>query len=196
MAYVETCVCGLFRGERVLGDCPDATVPICTDRRSAAMTTTDPPAPSDEKLREEAACLFLCSTRAPLVTSYLAGHHSRDAEVNALRSAPDELTAAHMAGFHSRDAEVEALRAERDKERQLHDEACELVVGQRAERDKLHRAMAWREEHHMLVRSSASFWLLSVAPEFANESHDGTPAGRAAALVRLWDRITPALPEK
>ena len=189
MAYVETCACGLFRGERTFGHCPDATVPICTDRsgtanRADGATVTTPPEPkatepSDafpgaSRVREELTKLGFVNVKndaeAGYILGFARGRASRDAEVAGLRA---RVLECETLDSHLVDAlaEVEALKAERDK---------------------LHAAIAWREKHPRLVHDAGKRWYAVGCSEFspAKEEHDDTDAGRAAALVRLFERCT------
>lgn len=101
-------------------------------------------------------------------------------------------------------AEVEALKAELEVAegtiRQM-DNAVEVCRGnvraEQTERDKLHAAMAWREKvGPRLHDRSCLCWVISPlewSPSLGpleHAPHDGSPAGRAAALVRLWERCT------
>ena len=100
-----------------------------------------------------------------------------DAELSALWvNAPGGRGASNRAlynaGRASRDAEVEALKAERDN---------------------LHAALAWREKSiasvHCYDGATSPYWALCRENElWETEPHDGTDAGRSAALVRLWER--------
>jgi hypothetical protein len=79
-------------------------------------------------------------------------------------------------------AELEDARRRRDELEQL-----------KAERDKLHAALAWLAAGALRVAAERTCWLMwrSASVTVADrEPHDGTPAGRAAALVRLWERVT------
>lgn len=63
------------------------------------------------------------------------------------------------------------------------------VEALKAERDKLHAAIAWVEGHAGgLEWRELVLAYTDMAQVIWYEHHDGTPAGRAAALVRLWER--------
>lgn len=57
-------------------------------------------------------------------------------------------------------------------------------------RDKLERALAWRENQHYVGYRPTRWEYISSGVLRDEEPHDGTPAGRAAALVRLYERVT------
>lgn len=64
------------------------------------------------------------------------------------------------------------------------------VEALKAERDKLHAALGWMfDDCDNRVFTSRSIHA-DVGSRRVNELHDGTPAGRAAALVRLFERCT------
>lgn len=57
--------------------------------------------------------------------------------------------------------------------------------------DKLERALTWREANPSFVHDAGKCWY-AVGTSLhspGSEPHDGTPSGRAAALVRLWERV-------
>lgn len=133
---------------------------------------------------------------------YNAGRASRDAEVEALKV---ELTTATE--------QLEVSRADADTQRVLAQQyerdwyaaksefgdamatARGALLAAEAERDKLHAALAWREKNiasvHCYDGATAPYWALQRDRElWETEPHDGTQAGRAAALVRLFERCT------
>lgn len=62
--------------------------------------------------------------------------------------------------------------------------------------DKLERTLAWREQNLFRLRSlQYPFeWVYGELDKpIEREPHDGTPSGRAAALVRLYERVTGAV---
>ena len=54
-----------------------------------------------------------------------------------------------------------------------------------AERDTLHAALAWRSTDSRVCERVGA-WFIGYT--LLIEEHDGWPAGRAAALVGLWER--------
>lgn len=64
----------------------------------------------------------------------------------------------------------------------------------KAERDKLHAALAWVMVNPNTVCWHHAAWVVLGIDGVTvdRENHDGTDAGRAAALVRLWERVTRA----
>ena len=137
-------------------------------------------APSDEELQS----IEGATVGARHVSStHIVFDHDPVAKRRALYNAGRASRAAEVAGLRARVLECETLDSH------LVDVLAE-VEALKAERDKLHAALAWFLST-VRAEDDKVRWLLRVPGRGSLiEEHDGTPAGRAAALVRLWERVT------
>lgn len=86
-------------------------------------------------------------------------------------------------------ARCDRLHDELSREKRAHDDARGRELALITERDRLHAALAWREQQYdRVICYKDSIALLDRDGEIiCGRIHDGTPASRAAALVKLHE---------